>query len=250
VQFSGIEVKSGKYRQAKLKAEAFGKSVNPVTFFSEAHTNSLALSIYFPQRVDRNNNWGVVILDDPVQSMDENHSQALIDILVDTAKKKQVIVLTHSKSFFKRIRARMLHLKPLVYNFYNNDDKGPKIMIDEGETRVCVATIKDCIKKGDTSSLENGSQHLRKAIESVCVDYLLAHNVAFNRAISLKASGFSNLFAECEKLGLPLEEIGKMKSVLDTSHSDSHAYSLTDTTQGKLRSGIMYIQEIYDGYIA
>lgn len=48
IQFSGIEVKGGTRRQAKLKAEAFGKEINPVTFFSEAHTNSLALSIYFP----------------------------------------------------------------------------------------------------------------------------------------------------------------------------------------------------------
>jgi ABC-type polar amino acid transport system ATPase subunit len=250
VQFTGIEVKGGVRRQAKLKAEAFGRDVNPVTFFSEAHTNSLALSIYFPQRVDRNDSWDVVVLDDPVQSMDENHSQALIDILVDTAKKKQVIVLTHSKSFFKRMRARMLHLKPLVYHFYNNDDKGPKIMIDEGESWACVATVKDCIKKGDTHSLEDGSQHLRKAIESVCVEYLLGHGVAFNRAKNLQTSGFNHLFSECGKFGLPPEEIGKLKSLLDTSHSDSHAWSIADTTPGGLRAGTHYIEGIYNGYIA
>jgi len=67
IQFTGIEVsktKKGETRRwAKLKAQAYGKDVNPVTLFSEAHTNSLALSIYFPQRVDRNSTWELAILD-------------------------------------------------------------------------------------------------------------------------------------------------------------------------------------------
>lgn len=249
IQFVGIEVKGGARRQAKLKAEAFGRDVNPVTFFSEAHTNSLALSIYFPQRVDRNETWEVVVLDDPVQSMDENHSQALIDILVDIAKKKQVIVLTHSKAFFRKMCARMHHLKPLIYLFYNNDDKGPQIKLDQGEPLACIATMEELLKKGDMHSLEMASHSLRKAIESVCIEYLLNHGVGFNKTKGLQNSGLHNLFSECEKYGLPPDEIGKLRSLLDTSHSDSHAWSIADTTPGGLRKGNEYVRDIYSGYI-
>ncbi|MBW1738367.1 MAG: AAA family ATPase [Deltaproteobacteria bacterium] len=249
IQFVGIEVKGGVRRQAKLKAEAFGKDVNPVTFFSEAHTNSLALSIYFPQRVDRNATWQVVILDDPVQSMDENHSQALIDILVDIAKYKQVIVLTHSKSFYRKMSARMHYLRPLTYLFYNNDDKGPQIQLDQGETSACVASIEGYIKKGDMRSLETASHLLRKAIESICIDFLLDQGLGFNKTKGLQNSGLHNLFVECEKYGLPSNEIGKLKSLLDTSHSNSHAWSIVDVTPGGLRTGTKYIKEIYDSYI-
>lgn len=249
VQFSGIEVKGGVRRQAKLSAEAFGKVVNPVTFFSEAHTNSLALSIYFPQRVDRNSTWEVVVLDDPVQSMDENHSQALIDILVDISTRKQVIVLTHSKSFFRRLCARFGHLKPKVFLFYNNDEKGPSICLDKGETISYLSLIEDNCKKGDLRSLETASHQLRKCIESVCFEFLLDKGASFSKAQKLQKAGLQSSFAECEALGLPASESGKLKSLLDTSHSDSHAWSIADTTPGGLRTGIKYIQDIYDNYV-
>lgn len=249
VQFSGIEVKGGVRRQAKLSAEAFGKTVNPVTFFSEAHTNSLALSIYFPQRVDRNNTWEVVILDDPVQSMDENHSQALIDILVNISTKKQVIVLTHSKSFFRRLCARFGHLKPKVFLFHNNDEKGPSICLDKGETVSYLSLIEENCKKGDLRSLETASQQLRKSIESVCFEFLLDKGTSFSKAQKLQNAGLLSSFAECEGLGLPASETGKLKSLLDTSHNDSHAWSIADTTVGGMRIGMNYVQGIYDTYL-
>jgi len=249
IQFSGIEVKGGERRQAKLKAEAFGKEVNPVTFFSEAHTNSLALSIYFPQRVDRNNTWDTVILDDPVQSMDENHSQALIDILVDISSKKQVIVLTHYKSFFRRLSARFAHLKPKEYLFFYNEDSGLSIILDKGETLAHLTMAEENRKKGDLRSLESASQQLRKAIESVCFKFLLDKGASFSKAQKVQKDRFDDLFSEAEKLGLPASEIGKLKSLLDTSHSNSHAWSIADATSGGITKGIQYVRHIYDTYL-
>jgi DNA repair exonuclease SbcCD ATPase subunit len=249
IQFAGIEVKGGARRQAKLKAEAFGKDINPITFFSEAHTNSLALSIYFPQRVDRNYTWETVILDDPVQSMDENHSQALIDILMDIGTKKKVIVLTHSKSFFKRLQARFYHLRPRIYSFFNNGENGPSILLESGETITHIATTEEYCAKGDPHSLEDASHQLRKAIESVCFELLLDKGITFNKARKLQKSGLDCLFAECEKMGLKPEDIGKLRSLLDTSNADSHAWSINDTTQGGIRSGIGYINQIVKDYL-
>ena len=249
IQFSGIEVKGGARRQAKLKAEAFGKGVNPITFFSEAHTNSLALSIYFPQRVDRNTTWETVILDDPVQSMDENHSQALIDILIDIAVKKQIIVLTHSKSFFRRLHARSSHLKPKVYLFYYNEDTGPSIVLDEGETLAHLNMAEENCKKGGPRSLETSSQQLRKALESICFEFLLDKGASFSKAQKIQKAGLDSLFSEVEKLGLLASETGKLKSLLDTSHSNSHAWSIADTTPGGIRKGIQYVQDIHGAYL-
>ncbi len=245
IQFAGIEVKGGARRQAKLKAEAYGKDVNPVTFFSEAHTNSLALSIYFPQRVDRNTTWEIVILDDPVQSMDENHSQALIEILAELSTKKQVIVLTHSKSFFKRLVARMRHAKPIVYQFYSNDDFGPKISLDEAETLTHLTSVEAHAKKGDANSLESASNSLRKAIESVLIEFLLERGVAFSKTQRLQKKGLGYLFSECESTGMQASETGKLKSLLDVSDPDSHAWSLSDTTKGGLRTGAKIVLDIY-----
>ncbi len=249
VQFSGIDVKGGARRQAKLKAEAYGKTVNPVTFFSEAHTNSLALSIYFPQRVDRNITWESLVLDDPVQSMDENHSDALIDILADIAEKKQTIILTHSRPFFRRLQARLGHKQPKVYSFFYDENKGPSIQLSDGETMDHLKTAEQHRKIGDPASLTIASQQLRQAIESVCFEFLLGKGLGFTTAKNVQGKGFSTLFARCEQLGLPPAETGKLKGLLDTSSGSSHAWSILDPTSGGIKSGAKHIEDIYNQYV-
>ena len=41
----------------------------------------------------------------------------------------------------------------------------------------------------------------------------------------------------------------KMKSLLDSSHDDSHAWNIIDTTPGFIKSGASYVSHIYDKYI-
>lgn len=244
IQFSSIEVKDGVKRQAKLKATGYGKDINPVTIFSEAHTNSLALSIYFPQRVDSNAAWEHIVLDDPVQSMDENHSLSLIDILIDTSKSKQVIVLTHSKSFFQNLKTRFYSDSPLIYNFYYNDESGPKIKLSAGETKDYLAEVETFRSKGDKNSLESGGNSLRKAIESVCIEYLLLKGKAYTTTEKFKNKGLNKLFEQAEIAGMDVKDIGKLKSLLDMSNDSSHAWSIVDTTAGGLKKGIGYIEQV------
>ncbi len=78
IKISGITVRDTKHRQAALAATSHGKAVNPVTMFSEAEGNCLGLSLYFSQRVDRNPGWSMIMLDDPVQSMDQGHEEGLL----------------------------------------------------------------------------------------------------------------------------------------------------------------------------
>ncbi|NUM25295.1 MAG: AAA family ATPase [Candidatus Buchananbacteria bacterium] len=250
VKFSKIEVGDGVRRQAKLKGEAYGQDINPVTFFSEAHTNSLALSIYFPQRVDRNTTWNTVVLDDPVQSMDENHSHALLKILSDISEKKQIIILTHSKSFARKASALFSHKNPLGYSFYYNDKKGPKVEINNAETLTYLDRAEDQAKKGDPKSLEEASQNLRKSIESLCFEFLISKGVGFNTAKKKQEEGLKTLFSVSESNGLPSSEISKMKSFLDTSHANSHAWSVADTTPGGVNLGIKEMRGIYSTYLA
>jgi len=117
IQFKRIKPTPGVRRQARLEAEAFGKEINPVTCFSEAHMNSLGLSLYFPQRVDYNPEWGFVMLDDPVQSMDDDHTNQLIDILKEKSETKQIIILTHSSKFREDIETRFGKENLLEYEF-------------------------------------------------------------------------------------------------------------------------------------
>ena len=160
-----------------------------------------------------------------------------------------MIVLTHSKSFFRRLCARFGHVKPKIFLFHNNEDKGPSICLDKGETLSYLTLIEENCQKGDPRSLETASNYLRKAIESVCFEFLLDKGVSFSKAQKLQNSGLQSSFGECESYGLPAVETGKLKSLLDASHGDSHAWSIVDTTPGGLRTGRKYVQDIYDVYL-
>ena len=113
ITFSEMKPSAGKSRWIIINGESYGEELNPISCFSEAHLNCLGLSLYFTQRVDRNPFWNMVILDDPVQSMDENHSSNLVDVIADMCenKGKQIIVFSHQKSFIDVIKSK----------FYYND---------------------------------------------------------------------------------------------------------------------------------
>jgi hypothetical protein len=246
--FKKIEVKTGVRRQARLIAEAYGTEVNPVTIFSEAHTNSLSLSIYFPQRVDRNLTWDVVILDDPVQSMDQGHSFSLIEILADIKAKKQIIVLTHSKTFAEDLRNRFGLNEVLWYEFSDGGENGPNIHLKKGNT---LDYLEFAEKNANGNEIERKSagNALRGSISAVCGEILLKRGRTLAQVRNFDKSGLSKLFDQVERSSISQSDINKLKMLVEQSHSDSHTWSLRDTTPNGIRQGVQNVREVYSKYI-
>jgi len=248
IVFKKIEVREGARRQARLIAEAYGREINPVTIFSEAHTNSLSLSIYFPQRVDRNDTWDVVILDDPVQSMDQNHSASLIEILAEIKTKKQIIVLTHSRAFAEDFVNRFDFSELLHYEFYDGGDDGPVIKIRHGKTLDYLGHVKKNYN-GDQVTRESAGNVLRKAIGAVAGEILLKRGRTLTQIRNFDKRGLFKLFDQLERNVIDVQDLGKLKTLVEQSHSDSHTWAVRDTTPNGLLQGIKNVKEVYDKYV-
>jgi energy-coupling factor transporter ATP-binding protein EcfA2 len=248
ILFKKIEVREGIRRQARLIAEAYGKEVNPVTIFSEAHTNSLSLSIYFPQRVDRNPTWGVVILDDPVQSMDQGHSFSLIEILSEIKLKKQIIVLTHAKSFAEDFVNRFSPNETLHYEFSDGGEDGPFIKIRHGKTLDYLAFVEKN-HKGNQIERQSAGNALRNAIASVCGEILLKRGRTLAQIRTFDSQGLSKLFDQIERTQVDFNDVNKLKVLVNQGHADSHAWTIRDTTPQGLLQGIKNIRDVYDKYV-
>jgi len=248
IVFKKIEVREGARRQARLIAEAYGREVNPVTIFSEAHTNSLSLSIYFPQRVDRNDTWDVVILDDPVQSMDQNHSASLIEILAEIKAKKQIIVLTHSRAFAEDFVNRFDFSELLHYEFYDGGEDGPVIKIRHGKTLDYLEHVKKH-HNGDQITRESAGNSLRKAIGAVAGEILIKRGRTLTQIRNFDKQGLSKLFDQLERNVIDAQDLGKLKSLVEQSHSDSHTWTVRDTTPNGLLQGIKNVRQVYDKYV-
>lgn len=171
IQFKEIVPSPGASRQVRLKAESYGQEINPVTCFSEAHMNSLGISLYFPQRVDYNPDWDLILLDDPIQSMDDDHSNMLIDILQEHQGGKQIIVLSHSRLFCETFEARLGRENLLRYEFVQGDETGPKVLLQDGPVRVLLE-MAEKLAHGSFEDRKTAGGHLRRAVERFFVEYL------------------------------------------------------------------------------
>ena len=251
VNFQKVEVSGGVRRQAKLIASGPNEEIiNPVTIFSEAHVNSLSLSIYFPQRVDRNPMWDVILLDDPVQSMDRNHSQSLIEILAEKAKTKQVIVLTHAQEFAEKLYHRFKGSTEITYlELIDNPQDSPKINIKFGPTLEYLNFVGSNLR-GSSVIRESAANALRKSIEAVIGEIMIKFDRTLSQVEKWTSQGMQQLFDQIERIQqVDKDDIAKLKCLLYDGHGGSHAWSLRDNTPGGLLQGSKNVEEVYSKYL-
>ena len=98
----------GIYIQAKSSENQ--EKNTPVYYLSEAQTNILSICIFLADNA-RETETGIntIIIDDPVQSMDDLNSYALIDLCKIFARrfKKQIIITTHNRSFYNLFKDKL-----------------------------------------------------------------------------------------------------------------------------------------------
>lgn len=98
-----------------------GILISPILYFSAAQSNILSLSVFLASALhakdDEGNPIDVVMIDDPIQSMDSINILSTIDLLRSICLRfnKQVIISTHDENFFgllqRKIPAQILGAK-------------------------------------------------------------------------------------------------------------------------------------------
>jgi DNA repair protein SbcC/Rad50 len=76
-------------------------TISPPAFFSDAQLNSLALTVFLGGALrQRWSNFGTVVIDDPIQQMDELNVYSFIDLLRGLSFCRQFIILTCNQDFY------------------------------------------------------------------------------------------------------------------------------------------------------
>lgn len=250
ITFSGMKPSTGKSRWIIINGESYGEELNPISCFSEAHLNCLGLSLYFTQRVDRNPFWNVVILDDPVQSMDDNHSSNLVDIIADICKNKgkQIIVFSHQKSFIDVIKSKFYYNDYLYYTFSMKDKKGPEIKLTKGTLDNFIDRAKTLLN-GSQDDINDGGVNLRKAIEKFCFNVLtIKHKRNAKRMQKLDLEDF---LTELEKIEtFDKQDIADLRTIRSTVDVGAHGNVIADIAQGDLKRGITIVEKLKQKYLS
>ncbi|MDC5289025.1 hypothetical protein OHW86_18135, partial [Acinetobacter baumannii] len=90
-----------------------GEISSPILYFSTAQMNILSLSVFLANALhavdDNNNEIDVIMIDDPIQSMDSINILSTIDLIrsIIIRFNKQIIISTHDRNFFELLRRKI-----------------------------------------------------------------------------------------------------------------------------------------------
>ncbi|SJN12104.1 Exonuclease SbcC [Halomonas citrativorans] len=96
-----------------LVSDGVGGMISPILYFSAAQTNILSLSVFLANALhakdDKENSIDVILIDDPIQSMDSINILSTIDLLRSICLKfgKQLIISTHDENFFGLLQRKI-----------------------------------------------------------------------------------------------------------------------------------------------
>lgn len=89
-----------------------GNIVSPNLYFSSAQLNILSLSVFLARAIHAKHNGkplGVILIDDPIHSMDSINVLSMIDMLrnISVQFDKQIIISTHDENFFELLQKKI-----------------------------------------------------------------------------------------------------------------------------------------------
>lgn len=116
-----------------IPVEKNGKDIYLDHLFSEAQLRVLSLSIFLGLSLSaKDNDFGQIYIDDPVQSMDDINMVSFIDLLRALKRTnrvdKNLIIGTHDLNFSKLMKIKFRHHSYVEYYFDSYTREGPKVV--------------------------------------------------------------------------------------------------------------------------
>ena len=76
-------------------------STQAATRLSSAQMNSFAISVLITNNLNKSSKLSFLMMDDPTQSMDSQHKEALTKLIAEICDKRQIIIATSDDEFLK-----------------------------------------------------------------------------------------------------------------------------------------------------
>lgn len=152
----------------KLHATSFGKRMPAAANLSECQLNCLGMAVWLMRATTPTSPFGFVVLDDPVQAMDDDHAEAFIANVVPhllDVHAKQVVVLSHVRTVTDRLRAINLHRPIRQYHYENFHQDGP-VIVHQARLQQMLASITGAVT-GNDDNRKYAVDQLRVLIEAV-----------------------------------------------------------------------------------
>lgn len=139
VHFSGFEMEktkggSFKNRRVRVGARSYGVELaSAVSSLSESKLNALGLCMSIATALRAPGPWGFLVLDDPIQSWDDDHEFQFIDIVRRLAEQedKQIVLMSHRDSWVDQVATGCRSLNGLRYHITAYNQDGPLLSAEQ-----------------------------------------------------------------------------------------------------------------------
>lgn len=107
VDLTGISLEgAGNKRKAVVEGTVDGTPTGALSVMSQGELHALALALFIPRATTPASPFRFLVLDDPIQAMDPAKISGFLNVLVELAKTRQVIVFSHDDRLPAAIRNR------------------------------------------------------------------------------------------------------------------------------------------------
>lgn len=174
----GFETMEPANDSLKLHATSFGVRMPAAANLSECQLNCLGLAVWLMRATTPSSPFGFILLDDPVQAMDDDHAEAFIAQVVPHLldhEGKQIIVLSHVRNVIDKLRHMNLQRDVRHYHIENFEIGGP-VIVRQFRLQQALAEIK-------------GGADGNEAYRAYAVDRLRVLVETFVRELHLRATG-------------------------------------------------------------
>ncbi|GAA0442783.1 MULTISPECIES: ATP-binding protein [Sphingomonas] len=156
----------------------------PQRFLNEGRQSALAISIYLAGRlasVPVNDDLRLLVLDDLLISLDHSHRRPVLDVVADSFKGWQIILLTHDRFWFEMAREQLLNEPWRSVEIYENTDGDGLLrpLVWESADNLVDETLKQASHFLQTNQPAAAANYARTACELTLRRYCKNHGIQF-----------------------------------------------------------------------
>jgi len=247
VHFSGLDMKkTAQGGRVQIKARSYKRDlISAVSSLSESKLNALGLCLSIAINVKSPSPFEFLVIDDPIQSWDQEHETKFIDVIRELVKhKKQIVLLSHNLSWLKQVRVECADLNGKVYEITGYTEAGPQIReIHWAETSQRLSTILGIIndQATDSTRLQHAEEEVRMVANQLAVDLLLKKTGKKKGAHSLNAEETKKILLSC---GIDPAFANKIMSVFETVDPAHHAGKGYAPVRERIRAYYSWLKEL------
>ena len=212
----------------ELRARTFTKVMMAAPNLSASQLNCVGLAIYLACATRTGSPFRLLLIDDPIQAMDDEHTEAFKKEVIKRLRdrKFQVILLTHMDNFADDVERLYRVLDPPFYRMGGYTVSGPSIIWKGPEIKKLLEEVRKNKDSTNEGFRKQAVQSLRQFVERFVKDLFVAET---GRPVSKKYedknwADLRGLLRQCTKFDATDE------AILEDTHNFTSPFLHTDGT--------------------